>query len=986
MKKIIFLALLFIPILARGYVFISAPPVVLVEDSFFIYVNVENVGWFNSADYSIFYNSSIFMFESLENGSINGTEIPCIYSLKEGEIKIVNDIMALNAVNGSGYLTKIKFKSLTNGSSYISIQGNISDIDGNEINISWNGMKIVSTSTCLRVEAPDRASGEFYAFLNISNVSFLNAITFDLLFDKYFVEFVEIENGSIEGSGVNLYFSEIEDGIKIVALTNASGSGCMAKIKFKGINLGPTSINMSNVTISNFYGEEIFVYLVNKTILISSSSPVAIDDYYTTDEDISLIIEAPGVLENDYDADGDTLTAVLVSNPSHGTLTLNEDGSFVYVPQANYHGSDSFTYQAYDGKDYSNIATVHITINSINDAPVANFIYEPLNPVIGQTIYFNSTSYDVDGNIVNWTWNFGDGSFAYEENTTHQYSSVGTYDVNLTVTDNLGTKSSILKQINVSKLNNPPIANDDYYSTDEDIALIVNAPGILSNDSDADNDTLAAILVSNPIHGSLTLNSNGSFIYTPFLNYHGTDSFKYKAYDGKDYSNVATVYINITPVNDVPNKPLLVTPANNSLNLSTNANLTVHVVDIDGNLMNVSFYGRKLGNVTWQLIGTKTNVANNTDTSITWYNLAYNTTYEWYAIANDSIAETSSDIWRFTTKSLVNHPPNKPALIYPTNGATDVAITLTLSWSCSDPDGSALTYDVYLGKSPDPPKLATTNSTTYTLQLAYSTTYYWRIVASDGQYENSSDTWIFTTIVYTPPSPPSPPPSPPFPPPPENKPPKCSLQVNISEGYAPLVVNFIINASDEDGYIAYWELDIDNDGITEYNGSGSPPSTKQHSYNNTGNYTAKLTVTDDKGAKAESSVMIKVIQNHKPIIKIISPENGTKTSENIIIQGFASDEDGNETIQKVEIRVDSGHWQDAEGKISWSYLLNISEFAEGEHLIYVRSFDGIDYSEEDYVKIEIVKIEKKPIYPYIILGLAISAIVILIIRKYRKVI
>ena len=74
-----------------------------------------------------------------------------------------------------------------------------------------------------------------------------------------------------------------------------------------------------------------------------------------------LNVPAPGVLENDSDADGVPLTAILVTGPSHGTLTLNGNGSFSYTPTANYNGSDSFTYKANDGSLDSNVATVSIT-------------------------------------------------------------------------------------------------------------------------------------------------------------------------------------------------------------------------------------------------------------------------------------------------------------------------------------------------------------------------------------------------------------------------------------------------------------------------------------------------------------------------------------------------------------------------------------------------------------------------------------------------
>lgn len=100
-------------------------------------------------------------------------------------------------------------------------------------------------------------------------------------------------------------------------------------------------------------------------------APVANNDNYATNEDTALPIAAPGVLGNDTDADSPTLVAVLVSTPSNGTLMLNSDGSFVYTPNANFNGNDSFTYAATDGLNNSNVATVSITVNAVNDAPVA---------------------------------------------------------------------------------------------------------------------------------------------------------------------------------------------------------------------------------------------------------------------------------------------------------------------------------------------------------------------------------------------------------------------------------------------------------------------------------------------------------------------------------------------------------------------------------------------------------------------------------------
>jgi len=98
----------------------------------------------------------------------------------------------------------------------------------------------------------------------------------------------------------------------------------------------------------------------------------------------------------------------------------------------------------------------------------------------------------------------------------------------------------------------PPKANSDSYSTLEDTILNISAPGVLANDTDPGRKTLTAVLLRAPIHGALVLNADGSFSFTPALNYFGADSFTYHATNGSENSNTATVNINITAVNDVP--------------------------------------------------------------------------------------------------------------------------------------------------------------------------------------------------------------------------------------------------------------------------------------------------------------------------------------------------------------------------------------------------------------------------------------------------
>jgi VCBS repeat-containing protein len=106
--------------------------------------------------------------------------------------------------------------------------------------------------------------------------------------------------------------------------------------------------------------------------IILNQPPVAVDDAYTTDEDTPLTVDAPGVLANDSDEDGNPITAVLVEGTQNGTLTFNADGSFSYTPDPDWNGVDTFTYLANDGELDSNEAEVAIEVAAINDLPVAS--------------------------------------------------------------------------------------------------------------------------------------------------------------------------------------------------------------------------------------------------------------------------------------------------------------------------------------------------------------------------------------------------------------------------------------------------------------------------------------------------------------------------------------------------------------------------------------------------------------------------------------
>jgi VCBS repeat-containing protein len=130
--------------------------------------------------------------------------------------------------------------------------------------------------------------------------------------------------------------------------------------------------NIYNVTVlvsDGFGGTDTQALTI--TVTNVDDAPFALDDAYTLAEDSTLAVAAPGALTNDYDEDGSPITATLVSGPSYGTLAFNADGSFVYAPNANFFGTDSFAYRVSDGALVSGNATVTLTVSGVQDAPTA---------------------------------------------------------------------------------------------------------------------------------------------------------------------------------------------------------------------------------------------------------------------------------------------------------------------------------------------------------------------------------------------------------------------------------------------------------------------------------------------------------------------------------------------------------------------------------------------------------------------------------------
>ena len=285
-------------------------------------------------------------------------------------------------------------------------------------------------------------------------------------------------------------------------------------------------------------------------------APVAVADSYATPEDVALDVAAPGLLANDTDADGDPLSAVKVTDPAHGTLTVNANGSFRYVPNANFNGTDSFTYKANDGGKDSNVVTATITVGAVSDVPVAvadaYSVAEDTQLSVGAPgVLANDT--DPEGglsavkvsNPAHGTLVLNaNGSFTYTPAPDFHGTDTFTYKAN----DGAADSNTVTVTLTVTPVNDAPVAANDAYSTPRAVPLVVPGPGVLGNDTDVDGNPLTAAVVDAPDHGDLTLNSDGSFTYTPNVGYTGPDTFTYKAGDGTAQSGAATVTITVQPL------------------------------------------------------------------------------------------------------------------------------------------------------------------------------------------------------------------------------------------------------------------------------------------------------------------------------------------------------------------------------------------------------------------------------------------------------
>ena len=323
--------------------------------------------------------------------------------------------------------------------------------------------------------------------------------------------------------------------------------------------------------------------VVTVDLTIGNGTPVALDNSYSVAQNATLSVAVPGVLGNDTDPNGDTLTAAVVTGVSNGTLTLNPDGSFVYTPNTGYIGADSFTYQACDTQSACDGATVSLTVTQTAPGRHRRRVQRPQerdpDRFQGPGVLGNDT--DPNGLALHTVLDAGashgtltlnpDGSFVYTPTTGYTGADSFTYQA-----CTLASVCSSVVTVDLTIGNDGPDAVDDSYSVAENGSLTVAAPGVLGNDTDPNGDTLtAAGVLMVPNNGTLTLNPDGSFVYTPYAGFYGTDSFTYEACDTQSACDGAIVSLTVTQIPPVA--------LDDSYSVAENGTLTVAGPGVLGN-------------------------------------------------------------------------------------------------------------------------------------------------------------------------------------------------------------------------------------------------------------------------------------------------------------------------------------------------------------------------------------------------------------------
>jgi Ca2+-binding RTX toxin-like protein len=283
---------------------------------------------------------------------------------------------------------------------------------------------------------------------------------------------------------------------------------------------------------------------VTVTVTPVNDAPVANDDTATTPEDTPVVI---GVLGNDTDPDGDTLTVVGTPTSPNGTVAVNPDGTLTFTPTPDFTGTTTITYEVSDGNGGTDTAVVNVTVTPASDAPVANPDTAETDEDTPVVIPVLANDTDPDGQSLTVTGGTApngtvtvnpDGTISYTPNPNFNGEDTITY----TVTDPDGNEATSTVTVTVNPVNDAPEANPDTSTTPFNTPVTF---AVLANDRDVDGDTLSIIGTPTSPNGTVARNPDGTLTFTPTTGFTGAAVVTYTITDEEGLTDTTTWTITV---------------------------------------------------------------------------------------------------------------------------------------------------------------------------------------------------------------------------------------------------------------------------------------------------------------------------------------------------------------------------------------------------------------------------------------------------------
>ncbi|WP_226570918.1 cadherin-like domain-containing protein [Mangrovibacter yixingensis] len=598
---------------------------------------------------------------------------------------------------------------------------------------------------------------------------------------------------------------------------------------------------------------------VSVTVTAVNDAPLAGNVTATTDEDTPVTVN---VLATATDADGDTL-AVTAASAGHGTVVINGDGTVTYTPVANYNGSDTINYIISDGKGGTVSATVAITVNAVNDTPLAGNdeattvenvpvivnVLENDSDADGDTLTVTAASADHGVVVIN-----PDGTLTYQPGLNFTGADTITY----TLSDGHGGTSTATGLVTVyvnSQTATPPVPVPDSAITNEDTPVTVD---VLSNDTDTDPGSLV-VESAQALHGSVTINADGTLTYTPNANYNGTDTITYLVSNSQGAMATGEVSVVITPVNDAPvaGSVSQVTAEDTPVTLDVLSTAS----DVEGDSLTVTSASAANGTV---II--------NADGSLTYTPAAnYN--------GSDTITYTISDGNGGTvtgtvamTVTAVNDAPLASSVPAQTTDE-DTPVTVNVLASASDVDGDTLAVTA-ASAGHGTVVINGDGTVTYTPAANYNGSDTITYTISDGNGGTVTGTVAITVTAVN------------------DAPQAGTVTPQTTAEDTPVTVNVLAGATDPDGDSLAVSTASADHGTVVINGDGTVTYTPAANYN--GSDTITYTLSDGNGGTVTSTVAITVTAvNDAPLAGTVTPQTTAEdTPVTVNVLAGATDPDG----------------------------------------------------------------------------------------------